>query len=97
MLGDILIEYNMIKHVASDIKVGERFLDPQNCRTQENFTKVASWTSSNLMVLNEDKCDCQIFTRAREQFAARLFVNGKLIERKYVSKVLGVWLQEDGE
>ena len=97
MLGDILMEYDMIQHVASDIKVGERFLDPQNCRTQENFNQVASWTSSNLMVLNEDKCDYQIFTRAREQFAARFFANGKLLERKYVSKVLGVWLQEDGE
>ena len=92
MLGDILIEYDIIKHVVSDIKVGERFLNPERCNTE-----VAAWTNSNLMLLNEDKCDYQIFTRAREQFAARFVVNGKVIERKYVSKVLGVWLQENGE
>ena len=33
----------------------------------------------------------------KQEFAARFFANGKLLERKYVSKVLGVWLQEDGE
>ena len=69
MLGDILIEYDIIKHVVSDIKVGERFLNPERCNTE-----VAAWTNSNLMLLNEDKCDYQIFTRAREQFAARFLL-----------------------
>ena len=97
MLGDILLEYDIIKHVASDIKVGERLINPEQCNTQENLTEVATWTNSNFMLLNEDKCDDQIFTRAREQFLARFAFNGKVIERKYVSKVSGVWLQENGE
>ena len=65
VLGDILMEYDMTQHVASDIQVGERFLNPQQCNTQENLNFVASWTDRNLMVLNENKCDYQIFTRAR--------------------------------
>ena len=38
-----------------------------------------------------------VFSRAREAFATRLTLNGKLIERKYVNKCLGVWLQSDGK
>ena len=97
VLADILIEYDITQHVASDVNVEERFLNPQQCKTQEKFNLVASWTERNLMVLNEDKCDYQIFTRAREKFSARFFVNGKILERKYCFKVLGVWLQESGE
>ena len=82
MLSDILIEYDKVNHVALDDKVEERFLNPLQCKTQKNLDEVASWTNSNLMVLNEQKCDYQIFTRAREQFAARFLVNGKVIERK---------------
>ena len=37
------------------------------------------------------------FSLAREKFSTRFVVNKKLIERKYVTKVLGVWLQENGE
>ena len=97
MIGDILIEYNFLDHVASDVGIDQRFLDPSRCQTPENLNQVALWTDRNLMLLNEKKCDYQIFTRAREKFASRFVVNEKFIERKYVSKVLGVWLQENGE
>ena len=97
MIGEILVEYDVIEHVASDVGIGQKFLAPEQCTTQANLNQVATWTASNLMVLNEGKCDYQIFTRAREKFAARFFVNEKLIERKYVCKVLGVWLQENEE
>ena len=48
------------------------------------------------MKLNEEKSNYIIFTKAREEFAARLTLNEKLIERKKVTKIVGVWLEERG-
>ena len=92
IIGDILVEYNFLEHVASDVGLGQRFLDPNQCQTPDNLNQVALWTDHNLMLLNEKKCDYQIFTRAREKFASRFVIKQKFIKRKYVSKVLGVWL-----
>ena len=96
LLGDILTEYNFYQHVASDVGVDELFLSPQGLATQVNLDKIAKWTEENLMLLRETKTDYQVFTRVQNRFATRLTVNGKFIERKEVSKLLGLWLQEDG-
>ena len=96
MLGNILTEYDFQEHVASDVGLGERFLPSQGLATQENLDKISVWTKDNLMKLKESKTDYQVFTRARDRFATRFTVNDKFIERKEVSKLLGVWLQEDG-
>ena len=48
------------------------------------------------MRLNEEKSNYIIFTKAREDFAARLTLNEKLLERKKTTKVVGVWLEEKG-
>ena len=96
MLGDILTEYNFLEHVPSDIGVDQPFLDPSKCTTNENLNRIATWTDENLMLLNEAKSEYQIFTRSRQEFAARFSINNRTIERKFASKVLGVWLQPDG-
>ena len=50
------------------------------------------------MKLNEEKSNYIIFSKAREEFAARLALNEKLLERKKVTKKLGYFLKkkEDG-
>ena len=48
------------------------------------------------MQLKESKTDSLVFTRARDRYSTSFTVNDKYIERKEVSKLLGVWLQEDG-
>ena len=96
MLADVLVEYDFQQHVASDVGVDQQFIDPQLCLTPHYLETVACWTDENLMVLNEEKSDYQIFSRARQKFAARFFVNNKLINRKFVSKILCVWLEETG-
>ena len=53
-------------------------------------------TEDNLMRLKESKTKYIIFTRSRQDFATRITVNNKLIERQQYVKLLGVWLQEDG-
>ena len=96
LLGDILTEYNFNQHVASDVGIGQKFLDPSKYNMQEKLNTIASWTDENLMMLNEEKSNYIIFTKAREEFAARLTLNEKLIERKKVTKIVGVWLEEKG-
>jgi hypothetical protein len=96
MLGEVLMEYDFWEHVASDVGVDQMFIDPQACQTPQYLETVACWTEENLMLLNEEKSDYQIFTRSRQEFAARFVMNNKHIDRKYVSKILGVWLEESG-
>ena len=47
------------------------------------------------MKLNAGKCDYRIFSRSREDFATRLKVNGAKLDRVSVSKLLGVWINDD--
>jgi hypothetical protein len=96
MIGNILTEYNFIEHVASDVGIDQKFLPTQQFETQSHLNSIATWTDENLMRLNEDKTNYIIFTRTKQQFATRLTVNGKLLERKEAVKICGVWLQEDG-
>ena len=86
ILGDILTEYDFSTHIASDIGLGERFIPAQELVTQDNLTRIASWSDSNLMKLKESKTDYMVFSRSREAFATWLTLNGKLIERKSVNK-----------
>ena len=37
-----------------------------------------------------------MFTRSRQDFATRLTINNKVIERQKHVKLFGVWLQQDG-
>ena len=96
LLANILIEYNIWEHVASDVGVGQRFLPAQGLETQANLDKISVWTDENLMKLKESKTSYIVFTRSKQDFATRLTVNGKYIERQKYVNLLGVWLQEDG-
>ena len=82
--------------MASDVGVGQKFLDPNEYEMQKKLDTIATWTDENLMRLNEEKSNYIIFTKAREDFAARLTLNEKLLERKKTTKVVGVWLEEKG-
>ena len=96
MLGEVLTEHNFYQQVASDVGIDQLILDPQNCKTPEYLNTVANWTKQNLMKLNESKSDYQVFTKTRTSFSTRFTVNNQLIERRHDSKVLGLWLQDDG-
>ena len=96
MLADILIEYNFLDHVASNIGVDQLYLPGQGLQTQINLYKIALWTENNLMKLKESKTNYILFTRSRTDFTTRLTINDKFIERQRYVKLLGVWLQQDG-
>ena len=95
-LADVLTEYNIWEHVASDVGVGQLFLPAQGLETQRNLERISVWTEENLMKLKESKTNDIVFTRSKQNFATRLSVNGKYIEWQKYLNLLGVWLQEDG-
>ena len=95
-IGGALTEYDFKKHVASDIPIGDKFLKPENLKTQQNLIQVAQWSENNLMRLNEAKTKYIIFSRTKSNISTRITVNDNPIERKQHIKILGMWLQEDG-
>ena len=40
-----LTSYNFRKHVASDIGIDQKFLPPENFKSQETLNKIVDWTS----------------------------------------------------
>ena len=47
------------------------------------------------MRINPTKCNYMVFSRSKENVATRLAVNDKILERKNMTKILGVWIDED--
>ena len=95
ILTDKLIEYDFKTHVASDIGINHLYLPPEQFKTQSYLNEISQWTDLNLMKLNEAKSNYIIFSRSKVQFDTRLKLNSENLERVSVTRVLGVWLQED--
>ena len=62
---------------------------------QDTLNQLSTWTSDNLMKLNAAKCNYMIFSRSKEKFATRLHIDNTVLERKYSTKILGVWISDD--
>ena len=95
LLAGLLVEYNFYQHVASDVGIDMKYLPSDTYNTQAHINQISTWTSDNLMKLNEAKCNYMVFTRSKENFATRLNVNLKSLERVSVTRLLGVWISED--
>ena len=72
------------------------FFSHKNCKTQENLNSISKWTDENLMEINELKSNYLIFTWSKQQFATRFTINNQHLERLNITKILGVWISEDG-
>ena len=72
------------------------FCHLKKTKTQENINNISSWTTNNLIQLNRDKTNYIVFSRARAEFVTRFSLDSQILERKKFTKLLGVWLQEDG-
>ena len=95
-LAGLLTDYNVWQHIPSDIPVDEKYLPTNLNDAQSILNSVSNWTNENLMKLNTEKCNYMVFfSRSSESFSTRLQINGKNLERKSVSKLLGVWISED--
>ena len=94
-LAGLLIDYDCMSHVPSDVPVEHKFLPPQATKTQGYLDSIQSWTSENLMKINSSKSNYMVLSRCQEDFTTRLTINGDVIERKKAVKILGVWISED--
>ena len=94
LFSGLLVEYNFLEHVASDIKLGQQYLPSSTFSSQDTINQISNWTEENLMRLNEAKCYYMIFSRTKTDFTTRLKVNEKYLERKSFTQLLGVWIDE---
>ena len=94
-LAGILVDYDYLSHVPSDITNEQKFLPPQATRSQGYLDSIQNWTTHNLMKINTSKTNYMVFSRCQQDFTTRLSINGDTIDRKKVVKILGVWISED--
>ena len=92
ILTEQLINYDVFKHVPSDISIDQKFLPPSSYKMQENLDDITKWTANNLMQINESKSNFIIFSRSKEDFTTRLSINDVKLDKLSVTKLLGVWL-----
>ena len=95
ILTELLTEYDYLSHVPSDVLANEPYLSPDKGYMQTYLNEVSDWTDENKMLLNEKKSNYIIFTRTKQAFSTRLKLHDVPLERLSVTKILGVWLQED--
>ena len=95
LLSGLLVEYDIRQHVTADVGTDMKYLPPENYNMQGHLDDIATWTDTNLMKLNEAKCNYLVFTRSKEKFATRLSLNDIVMERTPFVKILGVWISED--
>ena len=94
-LAGLLLEYKFESHIASDIAIDQLYLPPETFQTQEHIDSISDWTRQNLMKLNVAKSNYMIFSRTKDCFTTRLKINEENLARIPVTKILGVWIQED--
>ena len=95
LLSGLLVEYNFVQHVASDVGLDQKFLPASSYDCQDKLNFISNWTNENKMKLNEAKCSYMIFSRTKTDFSTRLTVNNVYLERVNVAKILGIWVSED--
>ena len=92
LLTELLTEYNFKQHIASDIGIDELYVPGASLSTQEVIGKICDWTSTNKMKLNEEKSHYMIFSRSNTEFATRLTMNNKTLDRTEEVKLVGLWI-----
>ena len=94
-LAGLLMDYNFLHHIPSDIGVDEKFLPIDSLPLPNILETVFQWTNDHMMKLNTKKCSYMVFSRSNEQFATRISIDGNILEKKSTSKLLGMWISED--
>ena len=94
-LTGFLIEYDVHKHVPSDIGTEQMFLPPEVTKTQNNLNEVSRWTDDHMMTINVKKTNYMLFTRTKTDFATRLMLNGVKIDQIKEQKICGLWITDN--
>ena len=94
-LSGLLVEYDVHSHVPSDVGVDHLFLPPSSCETQTYLENVATWTTDNLMKLNEGKSSYMLFSRIQKEFKTRLSLNNVKLDQLEEVRLLGVIITDN--
>ena len=95
ILTDQLQKYDFSNHIPSDVGENHLFLPTENFRMQGILNDMTDLTNDNLMKINEGKSNYIIYSRSKQEFSTRLYLNEAPLERVSVIKLLGLWLEED--
>ena len=91
-----MCSYNMRAHVASDIISESTYIPAENLKSQTYLRNIGQWTDHQKMKLNIDKTKQMIFNFTNNfKFSTRNTLNGKNIEIKDKTKLLGVMITND--
>ena len=91
-----LSNYDYQSHIASDIGIEHKYLDPNSLKSQDYLDKIANWTARKEMKLNTKKTKYMIFNPSKNfQFNTRLKLEGDNIEQVHETKLLGVIIRDD--
>ena len=54
-LSGLLLDYDYLEHVPSDVASNQIFLPADKYKTQDSLDQIARWSKQNLVELNEKK------------------------------------------
>ena len=94
-LSGLLVDYDVLGHVPSDVGVDHMFLPSSEYSTQSYLNNISQWTSDNLMQLNEAKSSYMIFTRMEQEFRSRLTLNDIKLDQVHEVRLLGLLITDD--
>ena len=91
-LASLITNYDFKSHVASDVGIDEFFIPADHLQSQQHLDNIAEWTQDRKMKINENKTKYMVFSRSNTEFATRLKMNNKVIDRIEETKLVGVWV-----
>ena len=87
--------YNCRLQVPNDIKTENKFIPPENIKSQQYLDQISEWTESKKMKLNTVKSKYMTVNFTHNyQFNTRLKLEDKLLEQVQETKLLGVIVNE---
>ena len=88
--------YNIKQHVASDIPVGNGFIESSNLNTQSYIDSICQWTTEKRMKLNFKKSNIMIFNPSRKyNFTTRIKMDDNILPVINKTKLLGTIITDD--
>ena len=91
-----LTSYNVKQYIPSDVSVQNKFIPPQNLKSQEWLESINLWTENQKMKINSSKTKNMIFNFTNDfQFSTRMHLDGQNIEVLESTKLLGTIISND--
>ena len=91
-----LSSFNVKSQVPSDILENNKYIPPQNLKSQNFLNQIDSWTQKKKMKINSKKSKTMIFNFSRNhQFSTRLELSGEVLEIVNHTKLLGTVISDD--